>query len=143
MRRPFADVQWSADGRPLAFVSTSRDHKRATLRIADAETGEVRTVLEESAPTSSSPASDRVNWRFLPGSNECSGIQRDDWGHLYLYDLTTGQLKNRDHQRELERAGRAPRGRASRTVWLTGAGREAGRSLLPVPLSGRSSTAAG
>ena len=30
------DVQWSADGQQLAFVSTSRDHKEEKLRIADA-----------------------------------------------------------------------------------------------------------
>ena len=33
--------------RTLAFVSTSRDHKREQLRVADAATGEVRDVLEE------------------------------------------------------------------------------------------------
>jgi dipeptidyl-peptidase-4 len=36
------DVEWSADGRQLAFVSTSRDHKQEWMRIADAATGEVR-----------------------------------------------------------------------------------------------------
>ena len=42
----WSDVQWSADGQQLAFVSTSRDHKEETLRMADAATGEVREVLE-------------------------------------------------------------------------------------------------
>jgi len=43
----WADVQWSPDAARLAFVSTSRDHKREQLRIADAATGAVRDVLEE------------------------------------------------------------------------------------------------
>src|SRR5690606_16292093 len=30
----FADVEWFPDGSKLAFVSSSRDHKVATLRIA-------------------------------------------------------------------------------------------------------------
>ena len=34
----FADVEWSADGSELVFVSTSRDHKRALVRRADAGT---------------------------------------------------------------------------------------------------------
>ena len=35
------------------------------------------------------------NWRVLPASNEVIWYsQRDDWGQLYLYDLTTGQLKH-------------------------------------------------
>ena len=49
--RPMAawdDVQWAPDGRTLAFVSTSRDHKHEWLRIADAATGAVRTAFEES-----------------------------------------------------------------------------------------------
>ncbi len=29
------DVEWSADSKTLAFVSTPRDHKKANLRIAD------------------------------------------------------------------------------------------------------------
>ncbi len=38
------DVQWSDDGKHLAFVSTSRDHKQEWLRVADASNGDVRDV---------------------------------------------------------------------------------------------------
>src|SRR5690606_28453781 len=41
------DAEWSADSKQLAFLSSSRDHKEAVLRIADASSGEVRTILEE------------------------------------------------------------------------------------------------
>ena len=41
-----SDMQWSPDGAQLAFVSTSRDHKQAIFRVADAATGAVRTVFE-------------------------------------------------------------------------------------------------
>ncbi len=40
----FTDVEWSADATKLAFVSSSRDHKKANLRIADAATGAIREV---------------------------------------------------------------------------------------------------
>ena len=40
------DVQWSPDASQLAFVSTSRDHKQETLRIAGAADGAVRDVME-------------------------------------------------------------------------------------------------
>ncbi len=42
-----ADAQWSPDSRQLAFVSTTRDHKIARLRIAEPDTGSVREVLQE------------------------------------------------------------------------------------------------
>ncbi len=34
-RGDWGDVQWHPDGSKLAFVSSSRDHKQATLRVAD------------------------------------------------------------------------------------------------------------
>jgi hypothetical protein len=35
----WVDVQWSPDGSQVAFVSTSRNHQQANLRVADASTG--------------------------------------------------------------------------------------------------------
>ena len=86
------DMIWSPDGSKLAFVSTARDHKKATVLVADTGTGEVRTVFEESEKTHfESPA----GWRVLWATNEIIwNSQRDNWSHLYLYDLNTGQLKN-------------------------------------------------
>ena len=94
------DVQWSPHGRRLAFVSVSRDHKVAWLRIADTATGAVRTVIREQVATfyesASGWAQNAVNWRYLPASHEVIWFsQRDDRGHLYLYDSRTGRLKNR------------------------------------------------
>lgn len=89
------DVEWSADGAHLALVSTSRDHKHEKLRVADSATGAVRDVYEESAATQFESGQGRTNWRYLPGSNEFIWYsERDNCGHLYLYDLTTGKLKN-------------------------------------------------
>ncbi len=91
----FDDNIWSADGSKLAFVSTPRDHKKATLRIVDAATGDVRDVLEEKVATQYESGWKTANWRYLPASNEIIWFsERDNWGHLYLYDLNTGKLKN-------------------------------------------------
>ena len=90
----FADVQWYDDGSKLAFASSSRDHKVATLRIADANTGDVRDVLREEVKTQFESGDNVPNWRVLPATNEVLWFsERDDWGQLYLYDLTSGALK--------------------------------------------------
>jgi dipeptidyl aminopeptidase/acylaminoacyl peptidase len=91
------DVQWYPDGSHLAFISSSRDHKTAWFRVADASSGEVKTLFDEKAATQVGDASLTENlWRVLPGSNELLWwSERDNWTHLYLYDLTTGKLKNR------------------------------------------------
>lgn len=91
----FDDNDWSPDGKLLAFVSTPRDHKWAKFRIADTETGEVRDIFEERVATQYESGQGEVNWRFLPATNEAIWYsERTDWGHLYLYDLTTGKVKN-------------------------------------------------
>jgi dipeptidyl-peptidase-4 len=90
------DVLWYPDGSHLAFVSSSRDHKQAWLRVADAATGAVRTLFEEASPTQIGSAAGTENWRVLPKSNDLIWwSQRDNWGHLYRYDLTTGSVRNR------------------------------------------------
>ncbi len=91
----FDDNVWSADGSKLAFVSTPRDHKSATLRIADATTGDVRDVLKETVATQYESGWKTANWRYLSASNEIIWFsEKDNWGHLYLYDANTGKLKN-------------------------------------------------
>src|SRR5262245_5767696 len=90
----WADVEWTSDATQLAFVSTSRDHKLAQLRIAEAATGNVRDVLEEKVLTQFESGQGRVNWHYLPATNEVIWYsERDNWGQLYLYDANTGKLK--------------------------------------------------
>jgi dipeptidyl aminopeptidase/acylaminoacyl peptidase len=91
----FDDVDWSADGSQLAFVSTSRDHKQEKFRIANANTGAVEEVFEETVPTQYESGQGTINWKYLPATKEIIWYsERDNWGHLYLYDATTGKLKN-------------------------------------------------
>ncbi|MCY4158850.1 MAG: DPP IV N-terminal domain-containing protein [Bacteroidetes bacterium] len=91
----FLDVRWSQDSQQLAFVSSSRDHKDAWLRIADAQTGKVRDVLHEHVPTYYESGVGAENWQVFFETNEVLWYsERSNWGHLYLYDLMTGDLKH-------------------------------------------------
>ena len=124
------DVQWAQDGKTLAFVSTDRGHKSATLRVADAATGKVRDVHTETVKTQyqSAPALDSVNWRYLPESNEFLWFsQKSDWGHLYLHDLATGKEKRQITSGDWNVAQIGHLDPASRTLWFRGVGREVGR----------------
>ncbi|MDB4885419.1 MAG: peptidase dipeptidylpeptidase domain protein [Gemmatimonadetes bacterium] len=119
------DYNWSPDGSRLALASTSRDHKRVTLRVADAATGAVRTVLEETAPTH---FESRTGWRVLWPTNEVVWYsQRDDWGNLYLHDLTTGALKNRITTGEGPVEGIVRIDEPRRTMIVEALGRERGQ----------------
>jgi dipeptidyl aminopeptidase/acylaminoacyl peptidase len=122
------DLLWYPDGSALAFVSSSRDHKQAWVRVADATTGAVRTLFEERSETQVGDASAEENWRLLPGSNELIWwSQRDNWVHLYLYDLATGRLKNRITTGDGNVVEIVHVDQRARTVYFTGQGREPGR----------------
>ena len=123
----FLDVEWSPDGSQLAFLSNSRDHKHAQLRVADPHTGEVRDVLDETEETFFESGSGGANWRVLKASNEVIWFsKRHNWGHLYRYDLSTGELLGRIttgdwNVRQLLRVDEE-----ARTLYFTGTGREPG-----------------
>ncbi|HEX8319383.1 S9 family peptidase [Longimicrobium sp.] len=123
------DVQWYPDGSHVAFVSSSRDHKTAWFRVANARTGEVRTLFEERSNTQVGDAAFTENlWRVLPGSNELIWwSQRDNWTHLYLYDLATGRLKNRITTGEGNVVDIVRVDERTRTIYFMGQGREQGR----------------
>lgn len=92
---PYDDNEWNDDATKLAFVSTSRNHKIEKVRIADALTGDVKEVFTEKVATQYESGQGTINWHFLDKTNEIIWYsERDDWGHQYLYNATTGQLKN-------------------------------------------------
>ncbi|MEO1435621.1 MAG: DPP IV N-terminal domain-containing protein [Bacteroidota bacterium] len=91
----FDDNEWSSDGTKLAFVSSSRDHKVAKLQIADVASGEVQEVFTETVATQYESGQGAINWRYLPETDEFIWYsERDNWGHLYLYDATSGRVKH-------------------------------------------------
>jgi dipeptidyl-peptidase 4 len=139
------DVEWYPDGSHVAFVSVSRDAREVALRVANATTGQVRTVLTETSPTQFQGGFvgvGRENWRILPASGEALWwSQRDDWGHLYLYDLATGALKRQLTAGAWNVTDVLAVDLDGRALYVTGVGREGGRHpyfrhLYRVPMGG-------
>jgi dipeptidyl-peptidase-4 len=124
----WVDVQWNPDSSQVSFVSTSRNHQQANLRVADVATGAIREVLEEKGETFLESGNGKVNWKYLPGSNEAIWFsQKDNWGHLYMHDLQTGQQKypitsGDGNVTQLTRVDEA-----NRMLYFQGVGRERGR----------------
>jgi len=124
----WSDVEWAPDRAHLAFVSTSRDHKQEWFRVADTATGEVREVMTEITPNFYESGNGKINWHYLPASNEILWFsERDDWGNLYLYDLTTGKLKNQITHGPGNVAQVLYVDQKSRTIYFVGVGKEADR----------------
>ncbi len=123
----FDDIDWNPDGTEMAFLSTSRDHKQSKLRIANAETGAVREVFEEVVKTQFESGRGAINWRYLPKTKEILWYsERDNWGHLYLYDSESGQLKHQITKGDWL-VGRVLKvDEDKRQLYFTGHGREKG-----------------
>lgn len=102
LRTPIEEnyVWWSEDSKYVYFIDIERGYKKMKLCEVDANTGSTRVILEEENSTFISPvimlqADRNPNIKILNESNELIWFsERDGWAHLYLYDLTTGNLKN-------------------------------------------------
>jgi dipeptidyl aminopeptidase/acylaminoacyl peptidase len=122
------DAQWAPDGKTLALVTTSRDRRHEWFRVADARTGAVRTVFEDSVATGYYRSGiDAVSWRYLPTLGRAIWYsERTDWGNLYLYGLKSGRLKHpitTGHGDVTKVVHVDPR---TRTVWFLAVGRTPG-----------------
>jgi len=121
------DAKWAPDGKTLAFVSTSRYHQHEWFRIADADSGKVRTVFEETAKTYYESGLGSANWAYLPQSHEAVWFsERSNWGQLYLYDLDTGKLKHAITTGDGDVTEMLKVDPVTRNVWFRGVGREKG-----------------
>jgi len=121
------DVYWAPDSKTLAFASTSRDHKIEKVRIANADNGEVREVFQEVSPTQFESGQGSTSWRYLPATNEIIWFsERDGWGHLYLYDLKTGTVKDQITKGDWAVWNIEDVDEANRVIYFNAGGREAG-----------------
>lgn len=123
----FGDNRWSSDSAKLAFISSSRDHKSAKLRVADIAAGDVTEVMEEKVATQYESGQGEENWTYLDKTNEFVWYsERDDWGHLYLYD-GSGKLKNQITKGNFVVTRMIRVDKENRVIFFEANGREPGR----------------
>lgn len=90
---------WGDDNGRAYFVHMDRYYKFVRVVEIDATTGNTRILFEEKSDTHIRlmlNSDDRPALKVLGSTNELLWLsERDGWAHLYLYDLNTGNLKNR------------------------------------------------
>jgi len=96
----FTHSAWFGDSSTVWFLRFDRSHHRVELIRLDLASGTAKCVLSEEAEDGYldvHPLMARTpNVRTLHDCDEILWFsERDGWGHLYLYDATTGALKNR------------------------------------------------
>jgi len=85
--------EWFPDSKSVMFEYNQRGHQVYRVFETSAETGEVKTLIEETSNTFVNYS--RYFRRNLNKTNEIIWMsERDNWNHLYLYDRLTGKVKN-------------------------------------------------
>jgi dipeptidyl aminopeptidase/acylaminoacyl peptidase len=95
------------------------------MRLANAKNGDVRDVMNETVKGFFESGNDKVNWRYLSGSNELLWFsERSGWGHLYLYDIASGKLKTQITSGDWNVTQVLGIDEKARTLFFLGVGRE-------------------
>jgi dipeptidyl-peptidase-4 len=127
---PITAIFWRADGAHLHAVAHGSNMESAYLFDIDVITGKVRTVIDDRVLPRTDLNTTSYNlptvWVSPDGRDAIWFSQRDGWGHLYLYDVRGGKLRNRITRghwlvREIIRVDHQ-----ARVVYFTACGREPG-----------------
>lgn len=84
--------EWLPDSKSVMFEYNQRGHQVYRVLEISAETGDVKTLIEETSKTFVNYT--RYFRQTVNNGNEIIWMsERDNWNHLYLYDLHTGKVK--------------------------------------------------
>ncbi len=82
--------QWSADGKSVIFEYNERGHQTYRVLELHAETGKVRTLVDEKSNTFVNY--NRTFRHILKGGEQMIWMsERDNWNHLYMIDMKKGK----------------------------------------------------
>ena len=114
--------QWDGDSKRFTFLDHERGHQVRRWLEVDAESGEVKAVVDERSETFIDYAF-KTYLRYLEKSGEVVWMsERDGWNHLYLIDAETGEVKNRITEGEWVVRGVDRVDEEKRQVWFHAGG---------------------
>lgn len=83
-------LDWSADSRSVTFEYNQRGHQVYRVLELSAETGAVRTLIEETSKTYVNYPM-RYRYDLSDGRHIIWASERDNYNHLYMYDRAKGK----------------------------------------------------
>jgi dipeptidyl-peptidase-4 len=121
------EPQWlSESSDKLYFTRQSRDLHKLDVCVASPDTGDVKVLVEERLNT-------YIETKPLRLANNGQDLvfwsERTGWGHFYLYDASTGALKNAITSGEFVTTSLDAADDKARAFYVTAVGREAGEDL--------------
>ncbi len=86
--------KWRDDSRAVTFEYNQRGHQAYRIIEIDTEKGTPRVVIDEQCKTFFHYSGKKYRYDLSDGKELIWASERDGWNHLYLYDGSTGKVKN-------------------------------------------------
>ena len=123
-RNPWSigDIRWANNSARFTFLFNQRGHQALRILAVEARTGAVQPIVDEESRIFID-YSGKFFAEYLDDTGEIIWMsERDGWNHLYLYDATTGQVKNQITQGEWVVRGVDRVDREKRQIWFRAGG---------------------
>jgi dipeptidyl aminopeptidase/acylaminoacyl peptidase len=120
-------LAWRNDSRAVTFEYNQRGHQAYRVLEIDAATGRTRTLIEETQKTFVEYSGKRYRYDVADGKEIVWASERDGWNHLYLYDGTTGVVKNQITKGSWVVRGVERVDEATRQIWFRASGMTPGQ----------------
>jgi dipeptidyl aminopeptidase/acylaminoacyl peptidase len=85
---------WYKDSRSFTVEYNQRGHQQYSVIEMDAKTGVAKVLINEQSKTFIDYSGKKYRYDIADGKELIWASERDGWNHLYLYDGTTGVVKN-------------------------------------------------
>jgi dipeptidyl aminopeptidase/acylaminoacyl peptidase len=90
-----SNFDWQDDSGSFTFEYNQRGHQVYRVLSVSANTGEVRSIIDETTPTFIDYSGKKFRHDVKNTNEIIWASERDGWNHLYLYDGDTGKVKNK------------------------------------------------
>jgi len=88
------DIAWSKYNNYFTFEYNKRGHQQYQVIKVDAISGEIKVIINETSPTFIDYSGKKYRYDAEESDEIIWASERDGWNHLYLYDSSTGKVKN-------------------------------------------------
>ena len=120
-------INWWRDSRGFRFDYNQRGHQAYRIIEVDAATGAARALVNEESKTFVNYSGKRHATFIGDGKEIVWMSERDGWNHLYLYDGTTGRVKNQITKGEWVVRAVTRVDTTKRQIWFTASGMTRGQ----------------